>query len=234
MNSRFVVVGALVLAGLGGCVGAAHRPEGIKRFDAGEYSNAAGWLKKEAADGDTQAMVDLGYMTQYGVGVPKNETAAEQLFQQAMSRGSVRAQTCLAVLYMQGSVISHDYAKALELLKDAYARGDKRAAYDISIVYVAGMGVPLDKHEAERWQAESDIGHDADWRRYDCMVLGLIEQHRVYPSSAVAGGYTGRVEVAFSIEDLRAVDARIYKSSGHPDLDTAALSAVSETSFLPP
>lgn len=233
MYCELGLMAAVVLSGLWGCVGAAHRPEGLKRFDAGEYPIAAGWLKKEAADGDFEATIDLGYMAQYGVGVPKNETAAEQLFQHAMSHGSVRAETCLAVLYLQGSVVPHDYPKALELLKDADGKGDVRADYDLSLVYTLGLGVPVDKEEGKRWTMK--VGYDDDMQRYVGTIRGLIyENVRYPPAAATTGGYDGSAEVQFSIENLRATNATIFRSSGHDDLDVAALAAVSKPSFPPP
>lgn len=55
-----------------------------------------------------------------------------------------------------------------------------------------------------------------------------------YPSSAVFIGEEGTVLVAAEVDtNGRAVGAKIDKSSGHPDLDSAALQSISRWSFRP-
>jgi TonB family protein len=55
-----------------------------------------------------------------------------------------------------------------------------------------------------------------------------------YPSSAVSTGEEGTVLVKAEVNASgRAVGAKIDKSSGHPNLDAAALQSISRWSFLP-
>jgi len=55
-----------------------------------------------------------------------------------------------------------------------------------------------------------------------------------YPSSARSAGEEGTVLVVAKVDGSgRAVDAKIDKSSGHPDLDAAALQSISRWSFRP-
>lgn len=62
----------------------------------------------------------------------------------------------------------------------------------------------------------------------------IIHAPIVYPSSARSAGEEGTVLVEAEVDSSgRAVDARVDKSSGHPDLDAAALQSISRWSFRP-
>ncbi|MFZ2404786.1 MAG: SEL1-like repeat protein [Methylobacter sp.] len=52
-------------------------------------------LQREAQAGDSDAQYDLAYMYENGVGVPKNETKALELYQQAADQGHSAAQNNL-------------------------------------------------------------------------------------------------------------------------------------------
>lgn len=52
-------------------------------------------LQREAQEGDPDAQYNLAYMYENGLGVPKNETKALELYQQAADQGHPAAQTNL-------------------------------------------------------------------------------------------------------------------------------------------
>jgi TPR repeat protein len=52
-------------------------------------------LQREAQEGDPDAQYELAYLYENGLGVPKNETKALELYQQAADQGHPAAQTNL-------------------------------------------------------------------------------------------------------------------------------------------
>lgn len=52
-------------------------------------------LQREAQEGDPDAQYELAYLYENGLGVPKNETRALELYQQAADQGHPEAQTNL-------------------------------------------------------------------------------------------------------------------------------------------
>lgn len=52
-------------------------------------------LQREAHEGDPDAQYELAYLYENGLGVPKNETRALELYQQAADQGHPEAQTNL-------------------------------------------------------------------------------------------------------------------------------------------
>jgi len=52
-------------------------------------------LQREAQEGDPDAQYNLAYMYENGLGVPKNETRALELYQQAADKGHPAAQANL-------------------------------------------------------------------------------------------------------------------------------------------
>ena len=52
-------------------------------------------LQREAQDGDPDAQYELAYLYENGLGVPKNETKALELYQQAADQGHPVAQNSL-------------------------------------------------------------------------------------------------------------------------------------------
>ena len=68
----------------------------------------------------------------------------------------------------------------------------------------------------------------------DMTVPSVIHESVQYPSSAVSAREAGTVLVTAEVDTSgRAVGAKVDKSSGHPDLDAAALQSISRWSFRP-
>ena len=93
------------------------------------FKLAAQWYKKAAEEGDGDAMTDWGYCLQHGVGVRRDEKAAEQMYRSAIASKSItdfsreEAMYHLAVL-MLGRRSSSARRAAVRLLHGASADGD--------------------------------------------------------------------------------------------------------------
>lgn len=70
---------------------------------------------------------------------------------------------------------------------------------------------------------------------YLCTLYGLIMRQQRYPESARARHLEGKVVVAFWIDERGdLVHQALYKTSGYPELDSAAVSAIEKAAPFPP
>ena len=94
--------------------------------DAGDLRSAFRWYRRAAALKDGDAMVDVAYCYQYGIGVRKNITEARKLYRGAISsrditaNGREEAKYGLAISFVDAG----QNARAVRLLKTAAADGD--------------------------------------------------------------------------------------------------------------
>lgn len=222
----------LVASVLSGCVGG---PEAKRLFNAGEYNASAGGLSSLADQGDPVAQMDLGYLYQHGFGVTKDRDKAIALYQQAADKGLTRAVTCLGLLLIEGRTTGTDFYHGVELLRQADAAGDMYASYDLAYLYDTGWGVAKDPAEAARLKKRASADIEAIYSRYRRLMWNAVAANQHYPATA-ANRYGGKVTVEFTIDAPFARDAKVAQSSGHLDLDNAAVAAVYQTYYpgLPP
>jgi TonB family protein len=203
-------------------------------FDEGAYVASARGMPSLADKGDPVAELDLGYLYEHGLGVPQDLAKAQEYYQKASAQGVIRADTCLALLWSKQN--PHDVSRSIELLKRADAAGDQYASYYLSHIYEDGVGVPKDAAEAARYKERAGTAMQDAYVSYMKEMKEHITANQRFPVTAVAGHYGGNVKVEFSIEAPYAKDAKIAASSGHADLDDAAIAAIYQTYYpsMPP
>jgi hypothetical protein len=83
-------------------------------------------LRTQAAQGDAQAQVELGFRYKHGEGVPKDYATARGWYEKAAAQGDATAQLNLGVLYADGLGVPQDYMRAYMWfnLAAAHPRGD--------------------------------------------------------------------------------------------------------------
>jgi hypothetical protein len=83
-------------------------------------------LRTQAAQGDAQAQVELGFRYKHGEGVPKDYATARGWYEKAAAQGDATAQLNLGVLYADGLGMPQDYMRAYMWfnLAAAHPRGD--------------------------------------------------------------------------------------------------------------
>jgi len=229
-----IVLAFLGLLSIAGCAGSYHAKE---YFDQGDYGKASDGIVRLANQGDAEAEMDLGYLFEHGLGgMVKDLGKAQAYYQEAGAQGLARADACLALLLIWSKEVPHDIPKGIELLKRADAAGDKFAAYDLYRLYAEGKEVPKDQAEADRYKARAGTAADDALLKYALKMRSHVAANQHYPGTAYAGHYGGKVTVDFSIEPPYAKGAAIAQSSGHPDLDDAAIAAVYQTYYpaMPP
>ena len=115
------------------------------------YSQIAEQYKKAAADGDTEAQIQLGLMFIEGLGVEQDYAKAKELFEIAAASGDAFAQGCLAEMYFEGLGVEQNYTKARKLFEIAANKGIIEAQYRLGDIYRHGLGVERDHVKAKEW-----------------------------------------------------------------------------------
>jgi TPR repeat protein len=141
------MVGTLLLAGAGGV--------------ARDYAKALDLLQKSAAQGDIDAIADIGLCHLNGFAVPKNSDEAAKYFRQAAALGSVSGQFHLGRLYAAGDGVEKNPAEALRLFHLAAAREFAPAQTFIGQMHFWGHGIPQDYAEAKKWYQLAAAQNDA-------------------------------------------------------------------------
>jgi len=105
---------ALALAGL--CLAADAKADALKSgtraFARHDYVRAAALLSVEAERGSPVAQTYLGYMYQYGLGVPQDYIHAASWLHQAAEQGEPTGQFLLGLLFDKGFGVPQDWVEA--------------------------------------------------------------------------------------------------------------------------
>lgn len=153
----------------------------------GEFEEAANIYLRLAWEGDLDAMFNMGYLHQFGIGVEADAKKAADFYYAALYLDGGDAAYNLAVMTMNGSGVPRDIAKAMRIMERAAENGCPEAQLYLATAYSVGYaGNPtvsnicrIPFHKAEK--------------RYDYFQLGgalseeeenAIENERV---SAVTG-----------------------------------------------
>jgi len=105
---------ALALAGL--CLASGAKADALKSgtraFARHDYVRAAALLSVEAERGSPVAQTYLGYMYQYGLGVPQDYIHAASWLHQAAEQGEPTGQFLLGLLFDKGFGVPKDWVQA--------------------------------------------------------------------------------------------------------------------------
>lgn len=100
--------------------------KGGDREDANQmdYASAARWLRQAAQQDYVPAMNNLGFLYQFGFGVPRDYDQALHWYRRAAEHGEARAQANLGVLYQDGSGVPSDLVEAYKWFTLSAQQGD--------------------------------------------------------------------------------------------------------------
>lgn len=97
------------------------------------------------------AKANLGHMYAEGLGVPRDDDVAVELFMEAMQPGNAAAVNGMGVMYLSGRGVSKvDTDRALEYFKQASDAGNVEAMYNLASMYLSGTGVKRDYSKAHQ------------------------------------------------------------------------------------
>ncbi len=132
-------------------------------------------LEEAAALDHTDALFALANWRHFGIGAPRDDAAAADMWARAAVGGHAEAAFQLAVAYERGIGVIADKARALELYSQAAGRGIVNALYEIGRFAYFGIGVAVDRQLADAYfrdarlaghaEAAADAGEDGVPRR---------------------------------------------------------------------
>jgi TPR repeat protein len=117
-----------------------------------DFTKAAVWLRKSAADGDLESMVDLADLYADGLGVRRNYKQAATWYRKAASFGDTRALVKLGESYAEGKGVRKSFADAYYCLTFAASKmGGKERVIAEKKAAIAGANLkPLELFTAMR------------------------------------------------------------------------------------
>ena len=110
--------------------------------------NAIDLYRRAMEKGHASAFNDMGYIYEFGLGLPKNIQKAIEYYQKAIDRGYADALANLAELYESGTEVPQDHHKAFELYQNASQHGCQWAYRYLGVLYEGGYGCHKDLERA--------------------------------------------------------------------------------------
>jgi TPR repeat protein len=117
-----------------------------------DFTQAAVWLRKSAADGDLESMVDLANLYADGLGVRRNYKQAATWYRKAASFGDTRALVKLGESYAEGKGVRKSFADAYHCLTFAASKmeGKERVIAEKKAAIAGANLTPLELSTAKR------------------------------------------------------------------------------------
>lgn len=114
--------------------------------------------KAEQGDVEMQYLVaETNYTGTYkGEEVDENRAKAFRFYQKAANQGHAKAQTSLAIMYLEGEVVRQSLSEHIKWLKKAAAQKKSRAQLLLGVAYEFGnQGVDKNYATAKEWYGKS-------------------------------------------------------------------------------
>jgi TPR repeat protein len=125
--------------------------KGIKSFRKGNYKSAFKLLRSLAENGLADAQYYLGYMYQYGKGVPVDYLKSMDWYKGAADQQHPSAQFNLGVMYQKGYGVNQDFKSAAKWYKLAAEQEYPSAQHYLGYLYHTGKGVRQNYKNASKW-----------------------------------------------------------------------------------
>ena len=108
-----------------------------------------------AKNGDVEAQFVLGYMYDYGEGLPRDSEKAVHWYTKASEQGEARASYGLGLMYKYGEGVPQNLQQVVYWYTKASEQGDAQAQHELGLMYADGFGVSLDYEQAFYWWKKS-------------------------------------------------------------------------------
>ncbi|KAF9120579.1 hypothetical protein BGW39_011259 [Mortierella sp. 14UC] len=119
--------------------------------EAKDYSQAMKWFVKAADQGNAVSHRKLGYLYDFGLGVPQNDSLAYEWYLKSAELGDPLGQCNLALCYKEGQGVEQDLKKYLECMFKAGEQGVPQAQCSIGVQYKLGECLEKDFDKAMKW-----------------------------------------------------------------------------------
>ncbi len=108
-------------------------------------------LQRTAEQGNAEAQFSLGFVYDYGLGVPEDDIEAVRWYRLSAEQGDAEAQAFLGYMYETGEGVPQNYAEAVRWYRKAAFQGKDQAQAGLGRLYASGKGIPEDLIEAYAW-----------------------------------------------------------------------------------
>lgn len=125
--------------------------DGLKSFRGKDYSGAMAAWQKGATAGDARAEYSLGYLYEFGLGVPADNGQAKTWYDKAAAAKNGDALYALGRMYESGDAGSRSLTQAMADYKAAADAGSGDGAYAVGRMLLRGMGANADPAQAVTW-----------------------------------------------------------------------------------
>jgi TPR repeat protein len=158
MRSRTRTIGWLVAAVLAQPA-SADLDKGLAAVQSGQWDKAYRQFQASAAQGNTDAQVNLGNLYLRGLGVERDESKAYEWYAKAARQGNAQALGKLGILHFYGLGVAEDHAAAADWFRKAAEKGNADAAMILAELHARGDGVRMSKPSAYLWYSiATDLG----------------------------------------------------------------------------
>ncbi len=128
----------------------------------GNYKQAFPLYRQLAEAGDSESMVNVGYLYYDGWGVSQDYGEAAKWFKKAGDAGETKVMSTLGLMYAMGRGVEQNDKLAVEWNRKAAAVGDPIGMLGLGAMYYSGRGVPKDLTEAANWYRKAAaLGNEA-------------------------------------------------------------------------
>lgn len=136
---------------LGGAAVQAGYDEGVAAHQRGDMAAALREWRPAAAAGDRPAQRGMGWLHEFGQGVPQDLPAAMAWYQKAAAQGDAFSQYRIGLMHEHGRGVPRDMARALEWYRKSADAGWAEAQSQLGWAYLSGTGVPRDVAQGAAW-----------------------------------------------------------------------------------
>ena len=178
-RSLWYAIALFFISGFGALIQASH--DGEHAYRKGDYEKAFVKLNREANAGDFRSHYFLGWMYQFGYGVPQNDRNAFLHFYKAAMGGHVPSQTKVGYFYDRGigTAQKPDDEIANGWYKTAANSGDEQAQYNLGLQFEFGRGLELNLVEAANWyEKAANQSHSRRPTAWDCYIKVIVSKTR--------------------------------------------------------
>jgi TPR repeat protein len=140
-----------VLLGSAGVSVSADFQKSFTAYKSGDYVTALREWKLFAEQGYASAQYNLGFMYEYGKGVPQNSETAVKWYRLAAEQGYANAQSNLGLMYNNGKGVLQNSKTSVKWYRLAAEQGYASAQTNLGVMYNNGEGVLQDYVRAHMW-----------------------------------------------------------------------------------
>ncbi len=142
-------------------------------------------IRNSATNGYVPAMVNLGFLLESGVYIPRDYSEAFYWFSKATAQTNAEANLQLGGCYSYGLGTTKDVAKAAECYRRAAELTNYIAMKSLGYVLANGIGVKEDKEEAKHWFSRAAIEGKNRRAMFD---LGALCMTNIYDKRMLTEG----------------------------------------------